>query len=98
MFKCTTCGKVSGKQFKIVTAIRKVQYINQVRYDKNVFKEGQTVVESNLKVVKKTNGTEIVEETVYCQKHVPKNLDPKVVKEVTRENIVSIKRAHKGEN
>ncbi len=98
MFKCTTCGSVSGKEFKVVTAIRKVQYLNQVRYDKSVFKEGKPVIESNLKVVKRTRGTEIVEEQVYCQKHIPKNVNPTIIGEVTRENLVGIKSAHRGEN
>jgi len=98
MFKCTTCGPVADKEYRVITAIRKVQYLSQVRYDKSVFKEGTPTIESNLKVVKRTRGTEIVEEKVYCKKHVPKNVNPKVVGEVTRENLVGIKRAQRGEN
>ena len=113
MFKCMGCpDKYNRKRkliknntvlgetlFRVITVVRKVRYINQVRFDKVVPQgEGSKLV-TTYKDVGETLGTEIVEEECYCQNHIPKNTTPKVLDGVVeRINLVAIKRPHRGEN
>jgi len=41
-----------------------------------------------LKTIKRTYGTEIVEEASYCRKHLPKNVEPEKIGKVAREQLV----------
>ena len=113
MFKCEGCPTKYNKKrkpikgntgfgvtlFRVITVVRKVIYINQVRFDKIVPDGEGCKLITNYKTVGQTSGTEIVEEKFYCQYHIPKNITPKVLdKQVERINTVAIKRPHRGEN
>jgi hypothetical protein len=83
-FICKTCGPVANleKQTKISTKIRDVEYNLQV---KTIYADGES-----LKIVKKAQGTEIVEEVAYCTKHIPEVLAPIKVEKVTRDQLIKI--------
>jgi len=113
MFKCEGCpnhrtrkGKTvknntrhGETQFKVTTVQRKVLYINQVRYDKQIMKEGQPAILSTYKVVGQKMGLETVEEKTYCKAHLPTEVKTKILeKTVERINLVGVKRAFRGEN
>jgi hypothetical protein len=103
MFKCSGCPKGNTRHgetlFKVTTVQRKVLYINQVRYDKQIMKDGQPAILSTYKVVGQKMGLETVEEKSYCQAHLPSEIKTTVLeKAVERINVVGIKRAFRGEN
>ena len=101
MFKCATCGIVPThtKEFRITTAVRKVTYLNQVRYDKLVSDEGNSKVISSFKTIKETFGTEIAEQKSYCKYHIPKNINVRTLdKSAQRINVMKINRGYRGEN
>ena len=113
MFKCVKCpikynkkrkptkGNTSNgdKEFRVATIIRKVRYLNQIRFDKVVPDGESSKTITSYKNLTETTGTEIVEQESYCKNHVPKNLKVKVLDKVLeRVNIVSVKRPHRGEN
>lgn len=113
MFKCEECpekynrkrkllkGNTSHgtKEFRIVTIKRKVRYLNQVRFDK-VIPQGETFkTVISYKDVGESTGYEIVEEKSYCEEHLPKNLNVKILDTIVeRINIVKVKRPDRGEN
>ena len=77
-FICRKCGPTRNleKQYKIPTKIRNVEYHIQVKTnyaDKEV-----------IKTIKRTSGNEIVEESSYCKKHLPKENNPQVVDKIVR--------------
>jgi len=100
MFKCSGCGisKPKDKQHNVPVIIRKVKYINQVRIDKPKFDGDSVTTESIFKIVKQTAGTEIVKEEKYCKLCIPKNIAPKIIGEVVRENLIGIQRTFRGED
>lgn len=113
MFKCEGCPKKYNKkreatkgntihgetEFRITTVIRKVIYLNQVRFDKLVSQEGTSKLVSSFKTINETSGTEIVEQKSYCQNCIPKNLEVRTLdKPVERINLVKINRGYRGEN
>jgi hypothetical protein len=81
-FICKVCGPVENcqKQIKVPTKIREVEYNLQVKV---IYANGESI-----KTVKKAQGTEIVEETVYCIKHIPKNFEPIKEGKVTRDQLI----------
>jgi hypothetical protein len=81
-FICKVCGPVENcqKQIKVPTKIRNVEYNLQV---KNIYANGEAI-----KTVRKTQGTEVVEEVSYCQKHIPEVFEPIKVGKVTRDQII----------
>lgn len=82
-FICKICGPVENcqKQTKVPTKIRDVEYNLQV---KTVYVDGEAI-----KIVRKTQGTEIVEEVSYCSKHIPK-VEPIKVGKITRDQLIKI--------
>ena len=89
-FKCKNCGTVSPgrKQHRVITEIRDVTYLIQIR---TLTSDGGDTT----KMVKKTNGKEIVSEDIYCRKCVPKEIIPKIIEKVERKNVVAIRRVRK---
>jgi len=81
-FICKTCGAVENcqKQTKVPTKIRDVEYNLQV---KTIYADGESI-----KIVRKANGTEIVEEVSYCTKHIPENVEPIKTEKVTRDQLI----------
>ena len=81
-FICQECGPVANgqKQTKVPTKIRDVEYNLQV---KTIYAKGETV-----KTVRKTQGTEIVEERSYCSKHIPKCVEPIKVGKAERNQFI----------
>jgi hypothetical protein len=81
-FICKVCGPVANleKQTKVPTKVRDVEYQLQV---KTVYADGESI-----KTVRKTRGTEIVEETAYCIKHLPTTIEPIKVAKATRDQII----------
>jgi hypothetical protein len=59
---------------------------------KTVYQDGE-----EFKTIKRTHGKEIVEESFYCKNHIPKDIEPKVVENVVRKQLVRtiFKRANK---
>jgi hypothetical protein len=81
-FICKVCGPVGNcqKQTKIPTKIRDVEYNLQV---KTIYADGETI-----KTVRKSQGTELVEEGVYCIKHIPEKFKPIKEEKVTRDQLI----------
>jgi len=81
-FICKVCGSVANgeKQIKIPVKIRDVEYNLQ---SKTVYADGES-----LKTVRKTHGTEIVEEVSYCKKCSPNNITSEKIGKVTRNQII----------
>lgn len=81
-FICKTCGPVENcqKQTKVPIKIRDVEYNLQV---KTIYADGES-----LKIVRKTHGTEIVEEVSYCTKHIPEAVEPIKIEKVTRDQLI----------
>jgi hypothetical protein len=81
-FICKVCGPVENcqKQTKVPTKIRDVEYNLQV---KTIYANGESI-----KTVRKAQGTEIVEEISYCQKHIPKAFEPIKEGKVTRDQLI----------
>ena len=81
-FICKTCGPVKNGERKqsIPIKIRSVDYNLQI---KTIYADREMV-----KTVKRTKGTEIVEEEHYCKKHLPKEYKPIVVGKVVRNQLI----------
>jgi len=81
-FICQECGPVANgqKQTKVPTKVRDVEYNLQI---KTIYANGEAV-----KTVRKAQGTEIVEETVYCSKHIPQNIEPIKVGKAERNQLI----------
>ena len=81
-FICKECGPVSNckSRYTVATKIRDVEYELQL---KTIYNDGES-----LKTIKRTFGTEIVEEDLYCKKHVPKKVEPKKEGKAIRKQLV----------
>ena len=93
MFKCHKCGlsKSNQSENKVVTVIREVEYLIQIRYERIRNMGEVSTTEDNYKTVKRSKGKEIVKENSYCSKCLPKNFIPKVVEKVVRKTLVATK-------
>lgn len=88
-FYCKGCGLVQEriKQEKVVVKIRKVRYLFRNIYISTKLDIDKGIPIHTLsqpKVVKETNGFEIVEQTIYCPKCAPKDIKPEVVGTVNK--------------
>lgn len=94
MFNCTGCGKtkVGIKEYRHTSKIREVEYLVQIQYDRVSTIEGVTQTKQTYKTIKRTHGSEIVEEKSYCKKCLPANKKPEVVESVKRPLIIAKKK------
>ena len=93
MFKCKNCGtsKLNQSQNKLVSVIREVEYLIQIKYERIKTVDNFSTVSYNYKTVKRTRGKEIVKEDSYCNKCLPKTFTPKIMEKVIREVVVASK-------
>jgi len=89
MFYCKKCGlvKEGTKQIQVATKIRKVKYQfrNIYLYKKVDEKTGiLNMIESEPKLIKETEGFEIVEQDIYCSNCEVKDIKPEIIGEVIR--------------
>ena len=83
-FICKKCGpvKTGERRYMVPIKIRNVDYNLQV---KTIYVDNEII-----KTVRKVQGTEIVEEAHYCQKHIPKENKPQIIGKVTRNQLIQI--------
>jgi len=89
MFICKKCGQIEKgvKQEKVPIKIRRVRYLFRNIYitTKLDMEKGIPIhTRSEPKVVKETNGFEIVEQDIYCPRCVPKDTKPEVIGIINR--------------
>lgn len=105
MFKCEKCGIVrrGTKEFKIPKEIREVTYLIQIKYLQTFLDNSQGDTSVELKTVARHTGFEIVKESSYCKKHLPKNFKPSIKENIIRKNTIAtkrviVKREHRSKN
>jgi hypothetical protein len=95
MFNCEKCGKVGPgmSQIRIPSIIRNVNYVLQVKQEPRGFNVDPSR-EPILKTVGEKQGSEIVEEVVFCKNCVPADHKPVVLKDA-KECKMIVKRKKK---
>lgn len=102
MFKCKKCGltRPGTTCFRVISKIRKVNYLLQVVLETRTFKteNGLRVpqLEKKSKTIKQVQGAEIVKEDTYCKNCIPETVEPEVVKTVKRIQIVPNRTKRRG--
>lgn len=97
MFKCAICETKNNKrgkllkgntqhgvtEFRVITVVRKVKYINQIKFNKIVPQGDSSKVVTSYKNVGETLGTEVVREESYCPEHLPEHPNVKILEGIT---------------
>lgn len=104
MFKCIDCEIGNNKhgkllkgntqhgvtEFRVITVVRKVKYINQLKFNKVVLQGDSSKLLTSYKSIGETFGTEVVEEKSYCPEHLPEHPNVKILEGVTERTVFVI--------